>query len=408
MSAAATTFPISAVPADERDAYVRAVSLGFGSTPDDATIAHYAARPSRERLAARAGDRIVGTTATLDMTLRLPHAAIVPCAGVTAVTVQPTHRRRGILSALMRQQIDGLHAGGDAWAALYASEAAIYGRYGFGVASRSRSYRIDGPWKRLAEPVAPADDIEWLDEAQARERVPALHRAVQRAVPGMLHEGDETWRWELGWDPPGSRAGASARQIVAIGDRAWAAYRTKQAWRGTVPDGTLRVEDCMASDAQALRQLWAFLLGIDLVEHVTAGLLPLDDPLPWWLAERHRLRVTEDEPCYVRLVDVGAALSQRGTAAAGAVVLDVRDAFCPWNQRCWLLEGDGAALRCAPTDAPADVTLDVRELASLSLGGASASELARAALVDEHHPGALRRLDALLAAERPPWNSFIF
>jgi predicted acetyltransferase len=136
-------------------------------------------------------------------------------------------------------------------------------------------------------------------------------------------------------------------------------------------------------------------------------MMPVDDPLPWWLAERHRLRITEGEPCYVRLIDVGAALSQRGTSADGEVTLEVRDAFCPWNARRWR-QGDGKALQCSPTGARADATINVRELASLSLGGVTVSELTRAGLVEEHVPSTIRRLDALLASPRPPWNSFIF
>ena len=114
--------------------------------------------------------------------------------------------------------------------------------------------------------------------------------------------------------------------------------------------------------------------------------MPVDDPLPWWLVNRGRLRISEGEPCYVRLIDVGAALSQRGTRATGCVVLDVADPFCPWNARRWRLEGDAAALWCTPTDAGPDITLHARELASLSLGGVTAAELARAGLIDEHTP----------------------
>lgn len=407
MSAAATPYPISPLVDGERQAFIHAIALTFGATLDDDTAAHYAERESRDLFAARDGDRIVGTTVTLDFSLSVPYAAAVPCAGVTGVSVQATHRRRGVLSSLMRYQIDALHARGDTWAALYASEGAIYGRFGFGAASRSRTYRIDGPWKRFAEPVT-LGDVEPLDVAQACERVPPIARAVHETVPGMLARSDGEWRWHFEWDPESEREGASARQIVAIGDRAWASYRLTPAWSGMNPDATLSVEDCMATDTEAHRQLWAYLLGIDLVDHVTAEMVAVDDPLPWWLAERDRLRITEHEPCYVRLVDVGAALSQRGTSGNHEVVLDVRDTFCSWNARRWRLEGDGKTLRCTPTEAAADVAMDVRELGSLSLGGVSASELARAALIDEHHAGAVRCLDALLASDRPPWNSFIF
>lgn len=407
MSAAATPYPISGVADDERQAFSRASALAMGVTLDDDALVHYAEREARERFAARDDGQIVGTTVTLDFSLSLPYATAVPCAGVTAVTVQPTHRRRGVMASLIRHQIDGFHARGDTWAALYASEAAIYGRFGFGVASRSHAYRIDGPWKGFVQPVTPAT-VERLDVAQACERIPQIVRAVHEMVPGMLARSDGAWRRRFEWDPESEREGMSARQIVAIGDRAWASYRTKPAWNGKNPDVTLGIEDCMATDPEAHKQMWAYLLGIDLVEHVTADMVAVDDPLPWWLAQRHRLRIAEDEPFYVRLIDVGGALSQRGTTGDDEVVLDVRDAFCPWNARRWRLEGDGKALRCTATETAADAALDVRELASLSLGGTSASELARAGLIDEHHAGAVRSLDALLASDRAPWHHFIF
>ena len=403
-----TSYPISGLAGDEFLPFVRSVARAFGDTLDDRTTAHYAESGDPERaLVARDGDRIVGTTTSREFHMSVPYAESVACPGVTAVAVQPTHRRRGILSTLMRAQIDALRSDGDAWTSLYASEAPIYGRFGFGVATRSQDYRIDGPWRDFVTPVEPAA-IDWLDVPAALERLPGIYEAVRDAVPGMMSMPERMWRWHLEWDPASDRGGASERQIVAIGDRAYATYRLKPKWSDTGPDQTLRVEDCMAVDAEAHRQMWAYLLGIDLVQHVTAGLLPVDDPLPWWLAQRGRLLVSEGDPFYVRLIDVGAALSQRGTIADADVVMEVRDAFCPWNTRRWRLEGDGSALRCTPADAPADVVLDVRELASLSLGGVTAWELARAALVDERRSGALRRLNALLASERPPWNSFIF
>jgi predicted acetyltransferase len=259
MTAAATPYPISPVADDEREAFTRAIGLAFGATLDDDAVAYYAGNEVRDRFAARDGDRIVGTTVTLDFTLSVPNAPAVPCSGVTGVTVQPTHRRRGILTSLMQYQTDAVRARGDAWAALYASEASSYGRFGYGVASHTRTYRIDGPWKRFTEPVTPSD-VERLDVAQACERVPPIFRAVHDMVPGMMAMSDRGWRRHLEWDPESERHGASARQFVAIGDRASASYRIKQGWHGNSPDATLRVEDCMAADAEAHRQIWAYLL----------------------------------------------------------------------------------------------------------------------------------------------------
>ena len=164
----------------------------------------------------------------------------------------------------------------------------------------------------------------------------------------------------------------------------------------------------MATDVEAHRQLWAFLFGIDLVQHVQIRRLPVDTPLPWWLAEDRRLHRTLGDPLHVRLIDVGAALSQRATTGDAGVVLDVVDPFCPWNTRRWALEGDGTRLCCTPSDAAADLALDVGDLASLSLGGHAPTELGGAGVIDERTPGALLRLGALLASDRAPFNAFTF
>lgn len=403
-------YPVDPLTADETTAFVRMAMRVFGETLDDAGVAHLAevelADPSLS-LAARDAGRIVGTTTVLDFHMTVPGATAVPCAGVTTVAVMPTHRRRGVLTSLMRRQLDDLHAGGHAWAALYASESGIYGRYGYGPATSSLQGRIDRAWTRLRAPVAPGV-VDMLTPDEALERVPAIYRAVAHDLPGMMTVSDAMWRDQLAWDPTDGRGGASERFIVTVDDRAYATYRIDDRWNDTGSDATLRVERCMAVDVEAHRQLWTFLFGIDLVQHVDIRRLPVDHPLPWWLAERRRLRLTMADPLYVRLIDVGSALSQRGTTTDAGVVLDVTDPFCPWNTRRWTLEGDGSGLHCEPTSAPADLWLDVRELAGMSLGGHTAGELSRAGMVHETTPGALERLTALLASPRPPYNAFVF
>jgi predicted acetyltransferase len=411
MSTAHAPYPVAVLQADERAAFARALARSFGDTLDDDAVAHLIAAeltdPTRS-LVARDGDRIVGTTTVLDFTMTVPGAPAVTCAGVTSVSVQPTHRRRGVMRSLMRRQLDDLHAAGTSWASLYASEAAIYGRFGYGVASRSLQLRLDGPWSDFARPVEHPGAVEMLEPTEAAPRLAAVYARQRTQVPGMLSMPEDRWRLHLDWDPANERDGGSERQIAAVDNRGAVVYRVKRGWTDAGPDSTVRVEFCFATDPEVCRQLWSYVLNIDLVQHVNAMMRPVDEPLLWLLAERHRLQVTEGMPCYVRLIDIGAALSQRGTAVDGAVVLAVSDTFCPWNARRWRLEGDGSALRCAPTDEPADVALDVRELASLSLGGVTPFELAGAGLVAEETPGALGRLARLLASERSPWNPFIF
>ena len=406
----APPYPIARLQPDETTDFARTAMRVFGRTLDDATIAHLIemelADPSMS-LAARDGGRIVGTTTALEFQMTLPGPVVVDCAGVTTVAVLPTHRRRGVLTSLMRRQLDDLHADGRTWAALYASESTIYGRFGYGRATSSLAARIDRPWTAMHTPVPPAD-VELLTPDEALERVPPIYEAVAREVPGMMTLPEVMWRDMLTWDPPAERRGASERFIAAIGDRAYATYRVRDDWSDSGADATLQVEQCMAIDADAHRQLWAFLFGIDLVQHVRIRRLPVDTPLPWWLAEDRRLRRTVADPLYVRLIDVGAALSQRATTGDTGVVLDVTDPFCPWNTRRWALEGDGTRLRCIASDASADLAVDVRDLGSLSLGGHTPDELGRSGLIDERTPGALRRLGALLTSDRAPYNAFTF
>jgi predicted acetyltransferase len=410
MSASEVAYPITPIAADERDAFVRATGLSFGEILGDDDIAHTIAveldDPARS-LAARDGDRIIGTTTVLDYTMSVPRADPVPCAGVTSVAVAPTHRRRGVMRSLMRRQLDDLHAEGTAWAALYASEAGIYGRFGYGVASRSQTFRLDGPWRRFTDPVEPAG-IALVDLTDAAPVLSDVYARVRADVPGMMSVPEDQWRLYLEHDPPDSRSGGSPRQVVTCGDRGFAIYRIKRGWGDAGPDGTVLVERCMATDSEAWRQLWSYVCNLDLVQHLEAHMRPVDDPLPWWLAERRRLVITDGVSCYIRLVDVGAALSLRGTTADASVVVDVADPFCPWNERRWELAGDGAVLRCTPTDDDADAALNVRELGSLSLGGISPLELSHAGLIETHRPDALDRLGALLGSRRPPWNPFVF
>lgn len=404
------SYAISAVTSDEAAAFVRTVGHAFGRTEDDDYVAHIVelelADPSLS-LAARAEGRIIGTATALDVTMTLPAAPAARCAGVTSVTTAPTHRRRGVLSSLMRRQIDDLRARGWAWAALYASESAIYGRYGYGAGTSGYGGTIDRAWTRFATPSEPAV-VDLLSADEALERVPPIYAAVAARVPGMMGVSDVMWRHRIAWDPPGARDGASGRFVVALGDRAYAMYRIRTDWSSAGPDATLRVEECLATDVEAHRQIWSYLFGIDLVQHITIGRLAADHPLPWWLAERQRLRLSPSMPLYVRLIDVGAALSQRGTRADTAVTLDVADGFCPWNARRWMLDGDGTSLQCVPAGGAAEVRLDSRELASMSLGGVTPRELAHAGLVHETTPGALARLEALLASDRAPFNAFTF
>ena len=92
-------------------------------------------------VAAFDGDAIAGTTAAYTFRLTVP-GGVVDAGGVTFVAVLPSHRRRGILSAMMRHQLADIAARGEPVAALFASESVIYGRYGYGCASDQLSLTV--------------------------------------------------------------------------------------------------------------------------------------------------------------------------------------------------------------------------------------------------------------------------
>ena len=160
----------------------------------------------------------------------------------------------------------------------------------------------------------------------------------------------------------------------------------------------------MATSPEATAEIWRFLFDVDWMDRVRAGLLPVDHPLFLLLAEPRRLAYRMGDGLWVRLVDVGAALGARTYRAGEPVVLDVADAFCPWNEGRWRV-GQGAVAR---TEDDAALRLDVSALGSVYLGGFTFGQLARAGRLAELEPGGIDRADTLFATDRAPWCPEIF
>ena len=177
-------------------------------------------------------------------------------------------------------------------------------------------------------------------------------------------------------------------------------YRTK--------DGTLIVMELMSVTDAAHAALWRFSFDVDLMASTEAWARPVDDPLPWMLADPRRLKRTPMDGLWVRLVDVPGALSGRTYSVSGRVVLGVRDSFCAWNEGRYELEGGPEGARCRPTDAEPDVELSAADLAATYLGAVSFTTMSHAGRVEERTAGALRLADAMFATELKPWCPFSF
>jgi predicted acetyltransferase len=379
-------------------------------------------------LAAFDGDAIVGTTAAYSFQLTVP-GGITGAGGVTFVSVLPTHRRRGILSAMMRHQLADIAARGEAVAALYASEAGIYGRYGYGCASRQLNLTIRRGEGTLSPAVtggaaaggaaaggAGPVRLRAAPPGELRTELAKVYDAAVPHRPGMLAR-DERWWQAILADPEFHRRGMSTQKCLLAGDdagpRGYALYRTKPDWDDDdLPSGRLSVRELIATDPAATAALWADLLTRDLIGEVVAGHRPVDDPLLDMLTDRRRARPYLADGLWVRLIDVGAALRQRRYSCPADLVIEVTDGLLPANAGRWRLRcpgpADGGTPSCERTGAAADIVLPVAALGAGYLGGTRLGALAAAGLVTERKEGAVARLSAAMYSDPAPWCPSMF
>ena len=393
---------------DEFTSAIFAIGQYFGMTPTEEQMKRFLDLITAERMhAAWENGAIVGGAGAFAFDLSVPGGGL-PTAGVTVVGVYPTHRRRGVLRSLMRGQLDAAHERGEPLAALWASEETIYGRFGYGLASFCGEIKLAHEYASFAVPFEPEGTIRFLEPDEAGEVLPPVYDRVRSQWPGMFSRNDLWWQDRELKDSEERREGAGPKRWVAY-ERggsidAYAVYRHKPGWEEGSTVAELRVVEALAATPTAERDLWGYLLSIDWKATVQAFLLPPDHALFLLLATPRRLRYRMGDGLWVRLVDVGAALSGRQYAADGSIVFDVHDEFCPWNEGRWKLEG-GAAQR---TNADADVALSAPSLGSAYLGGVSFASLGRAGRVEELKDGALMRADALFRWDRHPWCPEIF
>jgi predicted acetyltransferase len=395
---------------EEYPAWSRTIERAFGAQPSAQEIEDWRLVFERNRsLAVFDGPEIVATTGAVSFDLTLPGGTVTPVAGVTAVAVRTTHRRRGLLRALMERQLDDVSARGEALAILTASESVIYGRFGYGPASSNAWCRMETAGTELRRRPDPGGRLRQVEADEAGRAIPAVYDRARTRHPGALSRSPRYWqRWFLDREP--WRQGASARFYVLHHDvdgtpDGYLAYRAKDGdWGHGLADGTVIVEELDAVHDEVEAALWQYVLDIDLVRHVRAEARPVDEPLRWRLADPRRLQTSAVfDHLWVRLLDVPAALSARRYAVDATLVVDVRDPFRPAGEGRYVVEGGPEGAGCRPTDREPDLTIGVAELGSLYLGGVSATTLARAGRVEARTPAVLRVADAFFTSTPAPW-----
>lgn len=401
---------LRAIGPDDLAEFVRTGETAFGHHADQGDVDEVGALVEYDRtLAACVADRIVGTAAALSLELTLPGLATVPAAGVTAVGVLPTHRRRGVLRALMTRQLDDVAARGEALAVLTAAEGGIYRRFGYGpaVTGMACEIRRDQGAFDAALPLPGPGAVRLVGPEEAALLLPDVFDRFRRGRPGEVSRTTGVWESFLA-DRERWREGASAL-FYAVHDEpdgevtGYAAYRMREHGPGGFPFHRLEVTEVAATTPTAYASLWRFCLDVDLVDTVTAWDVPLDAPLRWLLADPRQLSATKVvDFLWVRIVDVAAALSARRYAGEGTVVLDVDDPFRPASGGRFSLEAGPGGAACAPTSRPADLALRTDALSAAFLGGVSFAAQAAAGRVGELAPGAVARADTLFACHPSP------
>lgn len=399
------------VTADEFESFMTTTERAFGADlhPDDLARERLVFEYDRS-LAAFDGDDVVASAGIFTFSMTVPGGP-APVAGVTFVGVLPTHRRRGILSGLMDRQLTGLHEEErEPVAALWASESAIYGRFGYGLAStmydvtvRRGEGTVLGPPDDRSLRVAPCHDV--------RTELAAVYDAAMPARPGFFARSREWWDYRLA--DPDHRRGPWARRLAVVasgpgGAEGYALYRTTSDWgNDRLPSGKVRVEEVIATTLPAQLALWRYLLGLDLMAEVKAT-VAADDPVLLLLQDPRRARPTRQDNLWVRLVDVDRALAARRYATDLDVVIDVADDRCKWNLGRWRLTGGTAWATCQPTGDAPDLVCDVRALGAAYLGTTSLNTLAVAGLVEERTPGALAVAAAAFTSPRAAYCPMVF
>jgi len=361
---------------------------------------------------------LVANAAISSLDLTLParpgaEAPVIPFAGVTAVGVHPTHRRRGLLRQLMARLLADARAHGEALAGLIASESVIYGRFGFGHATSAAELCIDSREAVMLEP-APRSDIRLVEADEAGKVLPELFDRQRRVRAGEPNRNALQWEERLS-DRPHRRHGAQGL-FHAICEEGYVSYRVhgQDILRGE--RHRLHVEELRGLTPETEAGLWQFLFGIDLVGEVRARRRPLDDPLRWRLADSRQVRVTDViDWLYVRILDVPAAFEARGYRREGRLVLEVLpppddlEGQADGAPGRWVLEAGPDGASCHPAGGQsADLRLTVTDLGALYLGGFPASLLAAAGRIEELRPGSLDQADGLLATSPAPLTGTTF
>jgi predicted acetyltransferase len=404
---------VRTIPDDDRRAWFDAIWTAFGEDLVEDSIERNMRVMEPDRMfGIYDGTRVVGGGASFSFEMTVPGPGTLRVGGVTAVGVMPTHRRQGGLRQLMLHQLADAKNRGEAAGLLWASEGNIYQRFGYGLASLAASVDIERDRAQFRAPADWTGTIRLVDVAEALKLFPVVHDQIAAETPGFWKRNEAWWESQILGDPEHWRQGSS-HKFMLLNERAgrpvgYATYRIKSDWADGGSKSVLNVVETLALDAGAARDVWRYLLGVDLMAKIHHSFGSVDHPLLLMLAEPRRLNMRLGDGLWLRIIDVPAALRARGYGTDGELVLQVDDEVLPEVAGRWRLSVRDGRAEVATTDKPADMRLDITDLGAVYLGGFTFRSLADAGRGAECTPGAIERADLIFATDRKPWSPHVF
>lgn len=351
------------------------------------------------------GDEIVGTAGTFGHSLSVPGGSL-PMAGLTFVSVLPSHRRRGVLRALMRKHEEDMDAHNESISGLWASESSIYGRFGYGVAAEAHYLETDSRMLRFAEDFTP-DNVRFVDNEQAFEQLAPLYTAAFGQRPGLFSRSEAWWKSRTLYDGPGKRSSGSKLRVATAQREGksvgYLLYRQTAGNDRGLLDGTVAIVELVGLDLQAEQSLWHFVSHLDLYPHVTHWNAPLDSALPWMVEDRRRVQRQRTDTLWLRLRDISTALEARSYRCDGSLPIVLQGEPGPGYNLC--VSGGQATCPAGPVEG--GISLRRQDLASMFLGAFRPSELAAVGRLTGT-PEWIAKADAFFGGSRTPWCPEIF
>ncbi|WP_344877984.1 GNAT family N-acetyltransferase [Allokutzneria multivorans] len=401
-----TTFTPRVRLLDDSDfvAFHRVVNSAFLKTATEAEVERDRVQFANGRFhGAFDGDELIGGAGILSKRMTIPGTGPRAVAGVTAVATAVDSRRRGVLTSLMRAQLEGLRdEAAQPIAALWCSEAGIYGRFGYGLATMRLFTGVPRGAAFLSTVDCGSERVRELPREDAFVAMKEIYERVAPSRIGWLARTDDDWQHWYHDDGP------TALRFAVLSE-AYAAYRVRKEWTLRGPQHKVEVHEIASVNPVAHSAIWRYLLDLDLTGEVIYENLAVDDPLPHMLVDHRAATRKVGDALWLRLVDVDRALVERHYSAPADLVLELEDAFCPWNAGRWrfTVDSDGVA-RVQRSDDDADLVLSTTELGSLFLGGVGVAGLAGAARIRELRPGALAALGLAFSTEHQPHSPDLF